>query len=116
MTFVVCIELAENAGLHNIILQTPDGFLSAIKKHQKMLCNSVSNYTFVINFNNIPISVKKSQRLFMIQPPSGEIVKNFIIREIEFANPHNHSQTLRFPLSIKIWGNRITVFVASVNL
>lgn len=39
----------------------------------------------------------------MIQPPSGEIVKNFIIREIEFANPHNHSQTLRFPLSIKIW-------------
>lgn len=52
----------------------------------------------------------------MIQPPSGEIVKNFIIREIEFANPHNHSQTLRFPLSIKIWGNRITVFVASVNL
>ena len=52
----------------------------------------------------------------MIQPPSGEIVKNFIIREIEFANPHNHTQTLRFPLSIKIWGNRITVFVASVNL
>ena len=40
MTFVVCIELAENAGLHNIILQTPDGFLSAIKKHQKMLRNT----------------------------------------------------------------------------
>lgn len=55
MTFVVCIELAENAGLHNIILQTPDGFLSAIKKHQKMLssrciklylCYQLQQYTY----------------------------------------------------------------------
>lgn len=62
--------------------------LSAIKDIKRWHEVVVSSYTFVINFNNIRISVKISQRLSMIQIPRwGEIVKNFIIREIELQSP-----------------------------